>query len=134
MLEVKQKSFLSLEATFSILITPISRRRRYNLLNTLGSTLTAQTHIDLLLTVYLRRLIYMRWKSLLCSNPATLESTIRFCMTAWFGKLQTKSTPIVLTAIKITGLKRNKSLQSSFDQRVLLCDPSHFTAELIIVN
>lgn len=78
MLEVKQKSFLSLEATFSILITPISRRRRYNLLNTLGSTLTAQTHIDLLLTVYLRRLIYMRWKSLLCSNPATLESTIRF--------------------------------------------------------
>lgn len=66
--------------------------------------------------------------------PATLESTIRFCMTAWFGKLQTKSTHIVLTAIKITGLKRNKSLQSSFDQRVLLCDPSHFTAELIILN
>lgn len=46
--------------------------------------------------------------------PATLESTIRFCMTDWFGKLQTKSTHIVLTAIKITVLKRNKSLQSSF--------------------
>lgn len=66
--------------------------------------------------------------------PASLESTIRFCMTAWFGKLKTKSTHILLTAIKITGLKRNKSLQSSFDQCVLLHDPSHFTAEFIIVN
>lgn len=65
---------------------------------------------------------------------ATLESTIRFCMMALFGKLKTKSTHVVQTAIKIAGLKQNKSLQSSFDQCVLLRDPSHFIAELIIVN
>lgn len=78
MLEVKQKSFLSLEATFSILITPISQRRRYNLLNTLGSTLTAQTHIDLTLTVFLRRLICMRWKSLLCSTQLPWRAKLGF--------------------------------------------------------
>lgn len=63
----------------------------------------------------------------------TLENTIRVCMMA-SGKLKTKSTHIVQTAIKITGVKQNKSLHSSFDQCVLYHDLPHFIAELIIVN
>lgn len=100
-------------------------------------TLLLKAHIDLLLTatktVFLRRLIYMDWKSVLCSVKLPWRTQLGFAWSAP-GKLKTKSTHIVQTAIKITGVKQNKSLQSSFDQCVLYHDLPHFIAELIIVN